>query len=286
MYKYGLQCALEELPSRMPAILRGSIDFIAKTASKTGYDAIELYIRNPGILDVPHLKAVAEDNGLKYCCICTGLEFILNRFSLTADSVEQRRAAIDRLKDHMDLGANIGASVVIGSMRGSLPDEASREEYLDRLAAALTELNSYASQIGAQLLIENIHQYISNYLCTVSEVGEFIYKLSLPYLKLHIDTHSMHMEEKSPFDIVRKYGDIIGYVHFSDSNRGYPGAGAIDFKAYCHALMDIGYNGYITAECQPYPSQEVCAMRALTYMKAIENAAIIERSPVSGEYNK
>lgn len=281
MYQYGLQIALEELPERMPAILRGSIEHVAKIARKTGYDAIELYIRDPGTLDVKKLNTVAEDNGLKYCCICTGLEFVLNRLSLTSDDAVNRQAAIDRLKEHIDLGASIGAPVVIGSMRGSLPNETCREEYLERLAYALTKLDVYAAEAGAGLLIENIHQYISNYLCTVSEVGEFIYKLSLSRLKLHIDTHSMHMEEQNPFEVVRKYGDIIGYVHFSDSNRGYPGAGSIDFKSHYHVLMDIGYSGYITAECQPYPSGEACALRALTYMKAMESAAIIERMPVN-----
>ena len=72
-------------------------------------------------------------------------------------------------------------------------------------------------------------------------------------------------------------GDILGYVHFSDSNRGYPGSGMIDFKAYDHALMDVNYQGYIVAEYQPYPTAMESAVRGLEYMRLMERAAEIER---------
>ena len=277
MYKYGIQCALEQLPERMPAIFRGTIREVAEASRKAGYDAMELYIRNPKDQDSAELLSVAADNGLKYCGICTGLEFIFNKLCITSGDLVIRQAAVDRLKEHLDLGAALECPVVVGTMRGNIPDSTCREEYLDRLAAGFRLLDTYAAEIGGELLIENIHQYTSNYLCTVTEVGEYVRKLALPHLKLHIDTHSMHIEDKNPADVVMQYGDVLGYVHFSDSNRGYPGAGVIDFKAYYHALLNVDYKGYITAECQPYPTQEACATRALEYMKSMESAAMIER---------
>lgn len=277
MYQYGIQCALENLPERMPVVFRGTIQSVAEAARKAGYDAIELYIRDPKEKDVAKLLAAAADNNLKYCGICTGLEYINNKLCVTSEDITIRQAAVERLQEHLNLGAALGCPVVVGTMRGNIPDVSYREEYLSRLAEGLFTLHAYAAEIGGELLVENIHQYTSNYLCTVAEVGDFIRKLSLPRLKLHIDSHSMHIEDKNPADVIRQYADVLGYVHFSDSNRGYPGAGSIDFKAYYHALLDAGYHGYITAECQPYPSPEECADRALIYMKSMEMAAIIER---------
>ncbi|MDD4075271.1 MAG: sugar phosphate isomerase/epimerase [Eubacteriales bacterium] len=279
MYRYGVQCALEALPERVPAVFRGTINEVAAASAKAGYDAMELYIHDPKEKDVNEMLRAAKDNGLAYCCICTGLEIIINKLCLTDDSISVRQRAVDRLKEHLDLGAALGCPVVVGSMRGNIPDAQHRAAYLARLGEGLGQLNDYAEMVGGALLIENIHQYTSNYLNTLAEVCAFIEALRLSRLKLHIDTHSMHIEETAPFEAVRQSGDLIGYVHFSDSNRGYPGAGCIDFKAYYHALLDAGYTGYITSECQPYPSQEACAVRGLAYMKAMEQAALLERMP-------
>jgi sugar phosphate isomerase/epimerase len=277
MYRYGIQCALEQLPERVPAIFRGSIREAAELSRKAGYDAMELYIHDPKDKDVRELKSAAADNGLEYCGICTGLEYIINGLCVTSDDPKVRSKAVDRLKQHLDLGSGLGCPIVVGSMRGNIPNSALLDEYLNRLGEALGQLDTYAAKIGGELLVENIHQYTSNYLCTVAETGDFIRGLALPHLKLHIDTHSMHIEDREAAGIIARYQDILGYVHFSDSNRGYPGAGSIDFKAYFHALLDAGYKGYITAECQPYPDPMACAERALGYMKSMEEAALIER---------
>ncbi len=276
MYRYGVQCALEQLSERVPAIFRGSIAEVASASAKAGYQAMELYIHDPKEKNVAELRSAAGDNGLEYCCICTGLEIIINKLCLTADAPAERQKAVDRLKEHMDLGVELGCPIVVGSMRGNIPDSAHREEYLLRLGEGLSKLNDYAENVGGELLIENIHQYVSNYLNTINEVGDYIKRLGLSRLKMHIDTHSMHIEDKNPLGELLKYGDLIGYVHFSDSNRGYPGSGSIDFKSYFRTLMKAGYSGYITAECQPYPSEEECALRGLQYMKHMEQAAIIE----------
>jgi sugar phosphate isomerase/epimerase len=277
MYKYGIQCALEPLPERMPAIFRGSIREVAEASRKAGYDAMELYIHDPKDKNVREMKSAAADNGLEYCGICTGLEFIINGLCVTSDDASVRSKAVDRLKEHLDLGTLLGCPIVVGSMRGNIPNSSFLKEYLKRLGEALVRLDAYAAKAGGELLVENIHQYTSNYLCTVAETGDFVHGLDLPHLKLHIDTHSMHIEDREAAGIIARYKDVLGYVHFSDSNRGYPGAGSIDFKAYYHALLDSDYRGYITAECQPYPDSEACAERALRYMKNMESAALIER---------
>ncbi len=277
LFRYGIQCALEQLPERVPAVFRGTIREVAEASRMAGYDAMELYIHDPKDKDVSELKAAAADNGLEYCGICTGLEYIFNKLCVTSDSPVIRQAAVDRLKEHLDLGAQLNCPVVVGTMRGNIPDASYRGEYLERLADGLRELNAYAQAVGGSLLVENIHQYVSNYLSTVTEVGDYVRSLNLSRLKLHADTHSMHIEDKNPTDVLRRYADVLGYVHFSDSNRGYPGAGAIDFKAYYHALLDIGYKGYVTIECQPYPTQEACAARSMEYLRSMEGAALLER---------
>lgn len=276
-FKYGLSCALEPQPERQPVILRGEIEQIAADASKAGYDAIELFIRNAKQYNPSRLLKAAQAEGLSYCAIATGMEYNINRLCLISDDKANRTQAIDALKAHLDLGAEIGCPVIVGIMRGNISDFSRYEEYEGRFSQALAELSAYAQQTGGSIVVESIMRYINNYLNSAPETAEYLRKLELPNVKLHIDTHSMIIEDKNLPQSVHETADIIGYVHFSDSNRCYPGAGNIDFKSILKALMDVEYQGYISMECQPYPTEYECAERGLKYTKQLVEILEIER---------
>ena len=87
---------------------------------------------------------------------------------------------------------------------------------------------------------------------------------------IHIDTHSMNIEDTDLAASVKYCADMLGYVHYSDSNRMYPGAGHIDFKEISEVLNDIDYQGYIGIECLPLPDEDTCCELALKYVKTIE----------------
>jgi sugar phosphate isomerase/epimerase len=270
LFKYGISCALEPQPERQPVILRGTIHEVTKLAAEIGYDGVELFIRNPAQYDRVEMLEAAQSAGVAYCAIATGMEYNLNGLSLISDDASIRKAAVARLKEHLDLGAYLGCPVVVGIMRGNIPDFDRYREYEDRLSHALAELDAYAAECGGSIVVESILRYINNYLNSATETADYLRRLNLPRVKLHIDTHSMILEDRNLADSVRKTADILGYVHFPDSNRGYPGAGNIDFKPIMRALADAGYEGTIDLECQPYPTQRACAERGLMYLKALE----------------
>ena len=276
MFKYGISCSLELQPVRQPVIIRGEIEHVADQVKKAGYDAIELFIRDPRQYDPKRLNKAAADNGLGFCAISTGMEFTRNHLCLIDDDPAGRRAAVDRLKEHIDLGAAIGSPVVVGIMRGSIPDFDREAEYIGYYREGLGELCDYAKEQGVRIYVESIMRYINNYLNDVPETAEFLRSMKKDNLFLHIDTHSMVVEDKDEYNTVKNAADIMGYVHFSDSNRGYPGAGNIDFKPIMKALYDSGYDGYISTECTPYPTEFDCALRGLEYMKALETIIAIE----------
>ena len=277
MFKYGISCSIEPQSERQPVILRGDIESIAERAAKAGYDGIELFIRNPEQYDADHLLAVARRNGLEYCAIATGMEYTRNGLCLIDDDPEKRRMAIDRLKAHMDLGAKLGCPVIAGIMRGNIPDFDRYQEYEGRLTEAFRELNDYSEKVGCEIVVESILRYINNYLNSAPETADYLRKINLPHVRLHIDTHSMILEDTDLAGSVRETADMLAYVHFPDSNRGYPGAGNIDFKPIMRALADVGYDGWITLECTPYPTEYECAKRGVDYLKALETVIRLER---------
>lgn len=277
MFKYGISCSLEPQSVRQPVILRGDIDHIAAEAARAGYDGIELFIRNPRQYDAEQLLSAARRHGLAYCGIATGMEYTRNGLCLIDDDPAMRRRAIERLKEHMDLGAKLGCPVVAGIMRGSIPDFDRYQEYEDRLTEAFQELNAYADEGGCEIVVEAILRYINNYLNDVPETADYLRRIALPHVKLHMDTHSMILEDNNLAGSVYGAADVLAYVHFPDSNRGYPGAGNIDFKPIMRALADVNYDGWITLECVPLPTEYDCAKRGIDYLKALETIVRLEK---------
>ena len=272
MFKYGISCSLEPQPKSAPTHHYGDIETTCSEIKRAGYDAIELFIRDAKQYDANRINAAMKAAGLDGCCaICTGMEYTKNHLCLISDDAANRRAAIDALKAHIDLGAQIGgAPVVVGIMRGNIPDMSKKDMYLGWYKEALAELCDYGKSCGVDIYVESIMRYINNYLNSVPEAAQFLREMEKDNLFLHIDTHSMNVEDKDEYSRVMDAMDIIGYVHFSDSDRSYPGGGNIDFGPTMQALVDGEYQGYISTECWPHPSEFECAKRGLDFCRGLE----------------
>ena len=69
----------------------------------------------------------------------------------------------------------------------------------------------------------------------------------------------MNIEEADPAAAIRDAGDLIGHVHFADSNRRAIGLGHTDIASVHAALDKIGYDGFLSAEILPLPDAETAA---------------------------
>jgi sugar phosphate isomerase/epimerase len=242
---------------------------VAATTREIGYDGIELQIRNPRQYDARHLRNVADGEGLEFCAIATGMEYIFNKLSLISDDASVRDAAVRRLQEHMELAAVIGGPVIVGTMRGNIPDVSQTEKCLGYYRDCLSRLDNLAAGMGVPLVVEGITRYISNYLNDIVETADFLDTLGLRQTTLHIDTHSMNIEDVDMAANIGRCAGRIGYVHYSDSNRTYPGGGHIDFAAIHSALIRAKYQGYITVECTPEPDEREAARLGFEYMRAL-----------------
>lgn len=281
MFKYGVNCALEEIPFHSPVILRGNIEEIADTAAEIGYDGLELFIREPLQYDSERLKKAAQNNGLDFTSIATGMEYTKNGLCLISEDSGIRKQAVARLCEHIDLAKELDCSVIVGIMRGNLPDLKKREYYLALLDECMLQLSEYAAKNNVLLVVEAIMRYINNYLNSVPDTMQYLNHLNLENIQIHIDSHHMNVEDLDTDAAIQLCKGKMGYVHFSDSNRTYPGGGQYDFKRLMKALMDIDYTGYITVECQPFPTPYDCAKRGLQYMKALEHILSVERASIA-----
>ena len=271
LFRYGVICALEKLPPGYPVTLCGGIGDVAGRAAEAGYDALELHIRDPRKLDGGELLRAAKSRGLAFSAITTGLEYGMNGLSLIDDDEGVRNEAARKLKEHIDLAEEIGCpSVVIGIMKGNIPDFGRRDEYEGRLAEAVMALSDYAAGRPVDVLIESINRYVTNYLCSVPETLEYIRKLDRPNVRIHIDTHQMNIEDVDFGEAVKACAGKLGYVHMSDSNRKVPGGGNIDFIPVMKALYEISYEGYLGIESEECPPGDPALEGCLKMLKEKE----------------
>lgn len=102
MFKYGVACSLNDVSTTAPIILRGPIEQLCEQAKKIGYDGLEIQLANPLQYDWKHIKEVCGAYGLDLITFATGRELGENGLCLLSDDASVRRAAIDRLKEHID----------------------------------------------------------------------------------------------------------------------------------------------------------------------------------------
>ncbi len=268
-YAYAL-CASENAGPKEPVLCRDNYIEAMHFAKRLGFGGIEIHVRDAGEVDGEALKKASQETGIQIVGIASGLAKRIDGLSLVAEDPAQRAQAIQRVKGHLDLAEIFGCSVVIGSMRDNVPSDDMLPEYLKRLADSVQELADYIRGKNCGILIEAINRYENNYLNTAKETVDFIKGIQSDQVKLLLDLYHMNIEERNNAQAILDSGAYLGHVHISENNRRYPGDGQIDIASALTALETIDYQGWLSFEYLPIPSEEEAARRGLEYMQKLE----------------
>ncbi|MGQ9780219.1 MAG: 5-keto-L-gluconate epimerase [Bacillota bacterium] len=240
----------------------------AKVAA-LGCGGIEVHLRDPGLVRAEELTRLAREHGLTICALGTGQAYGADGLSFTDPDPSVRRAAVERIKSHIMLGAELGCCVILGLIRGRLRSEdpaRARRWMMDGFRACLEE----AEKRGVDLAIEPLNRYETELINTVEEALSILDELGSPRAGLLLDTFHMNIEEPSLATAIRRAGKRIKHVHVADSNRWAPGFGHIDFGEVYRELAAVGYEGFLSAEILPYPDPEAAGrMTARTLLAVI-----------------
>lgn len=270
--KYAVSITDEAVGVNTPIMLHGSFEECFRTAAECGYDGVELQIKDPAARSISQLKQLMRDYRLAVPAITTGSEYFGNGLSLIDEDPAGQQRAIDRLGQHIDLAAELGSMVLLGSMRGVITDLSLYGEIMERLVRNVKKVQEKAEASGADVVFEPINLYVINYINSMDEGADFVKKVASPRFWLMADTHHMRIHDGDMYESLMRHKDLIRYVHYSDGNRYYPGGGNIDFLACTKALLDMGYSGWVTMECLALTDGKLCAKRALDYSRHLEEA--------------
>ena len=266
-WKFAISSA-DEAPSTAPILLQGSVEYNLQTAAQLGYDAIEIHTREDAELDYETIQNASKCYGTKVAMVVTGRLNTEGKCSLMADEPYIVAATMDGMRQYIDMAQKLGADLVIGWVKGNIPQGGKRQKYMGRLAKNLQVLNDYSKERGVRLNIEVINRYEVNVFTTAHELMTFLETYPLDNCYAHLDTFHMGVDECDPVAAIRRCGDRLGYFHLADNSRRYPGSGQFDFKKILKALDEIDYKGYLSVECFPYPNPDLAATRAITHLKS------------------
>ncbi len=242
-----------------------------------GYDGVELAIRDPGEVEGARLADRCAHLALPVVALGTGQAYLREGLALAAAEEGVRRAAGERLLQHVRLASVLnavpgappaGVQVIVGLIRGRAGEAKIQAER--RLQEGLRPVLEAAAEAGVGVVLEPVNRYESDWLNTLEETTALIERIGHPRLGLLADTFHMNIEETSIEESLRSSARHLRHVHVADSNRRPPGLGHLNFRRILQVLREVGYDGYLSAETLPYPDAEGAARETVTYLRSLQ----------------
>jgi sugar phosphate isomerase/epimerase len=253
------------------ATFKGDLETNLASIASFGYDGVELAIRDSKLINLDQLDKLVCKYNLQVPAIGTGQAWGEEGLSFTDPDPVVRRAAVGRIKSHIPVAAHFQSIIIIGLVRGIVKPGVGNEQAMDWLIEALRECSEAAQPYGIRLALEPINRYETTLINNVSQGLELIEHVGADNFGLLLDTFHMNMEEAVIEESIRSCGKRIFHFHVADSNRWYPGAGHLNFRALLEALSSTNYSGWISGEFLPKPDAKTAAQKSIMYLHQIQN---------------
>lgn len=227
--------------------------------SKFGYDGVEIP-GEPKKINAKRVRELLEKNGLGASSIC-GL-YSTER-DLTSSDAGTRRNAVQYVKNCAKFASDIGAEIVIvvPTAVGKTKPEKEREKEWKWAVSGIKEAGQYAGDLGVILAVEPINRFETYMVNRAEQAERLAREVALDNVKIMVDTFHMNIEEASPSNAIKKFGEKIVHVHLADNTRAPPGKGNTDFESIFNALKTVGYDRYLAMEFMPPSAYPYDAIR-------------------------
>ncbi len=232
---------------------------------KLGYDGVELAVRDPDYLNLSELINLLKKNSLPVPAVGTGQVYGEEGLSFTHPDELVRSKGIERIKKHIKLANDLDAVVIIGLVRGKYGSNMSKDNAESLMIEALKEC-AFENE-SVKIAIEPLNRYETDLINTVQSGLEILDKIKSENVGLLLDTFHMNIEEPSIIESIFSARNKLFHFHVADSNRWYPGAGHIDFRKIIDTLVEINYQGFISAEIMPIPDPDTAAEKTILNMR-------------------
>lgn len=232
-----------------------------EAVKKAGFDYVEFWSWLNK--DIPAIKELLEKYDLKVASFSGD-----NNYSMIIP--EQKNGFLEYLGKSLELAKKLKCEhLVIHSNaideNGLMVDTAQEYSDVTKIAAAvmvLQEASKMAETYGVTLVMEAVNTFTKPgyYMCTTRQTGDLAKAINSKRVKILYDTYHMQQMEGNMVNTLRKYKDVLGYIHIGDvPERFEPGTGEINFGKLKAVLGEIGFDGIYGFELVPQTTSENCA---------------------------
>ena len=260
-----------------------------KLAKECRFDGIEVNMaRKPDEGSAPdnlRLHMGLDESGfkkIKYCAdaydmpisgVSTDLHWT---YPITDNDPAVREKGMEIVRKMIDAAVVFGCDAVL-LVPGKVTAEVSYLTAYRRAQEALRELKGYAEEKRIVIGVENVW---NKFLLSPLEMARFLDEIGSGYVKAYFDAGNV-LQFSYPESWVEALGGRIAKVHVKDFDpeigniNGFKPLlqGALDWGALMGSLKETGYNGYLTAELSPYPTNPTQLVRdtsaALDYILSL-----------------
>ena len=251
---------------------REAAELAIPEAAEHGLQCIEFALLAPEAVDAPHSRKLFEKYGVEpTCSLCLPQD---KQAQLVPDKAEAF------LKTALDKAAETGSTYLggvtfaaLGFKSGKPP---SKGEYAN-IVKALKPAAKHAKKHGITLGIEPCNRYETHLLNTSEQAVMLLEMIGEPNVTIHFDTYHMNIEEKGIGATFRKTAGKCAYVHMSESDRGVPGTGTVDWNDVYRGLAESGFKGRLVVESFVTLPPEIAAALSVWRPVAKDRHEVLER---------
>ena len=234
-----------------------------------GYEGAELMVCDPAQVDAAQILRLSCKYGLPVPMVCTGEVFGQDGLSFNDQDDMRRDLAIRRVKDAIDLAAQLGAMVNIGRVRGGYQFGAPAAYGVQRSIDGLRQVGEYGEQRKVPVLLEPVNSIASSFINTTQEGIAMVKELNIPAFQLMLDSNHMFIDDLDIIASIREAAPFTRYVHLVDSNRLLPGNCKLDFASFIDTLKQTDYDGWLSVEVFQRPDQDTALEKSIAYLRPL-----------------
>lgn len=220
---------------------------LLEKAQKLGFDAFEVPLMDLEEVDPQAIRREAERLGL----LVVTSTVLSEDTDVSSPEAASRQRGIEYLMRCVAVAAEMGALSLSGVLYGALGKRISTfpgREYLERAAEALQKVARKAQEFGLIVGIEPVNRYESFLINTCDQALELLAMIGEPNVRIHLDSYHMNIEENDFYTPTKKAIPYLCHYHLSESHRGIPGTGTVDWDSIFRALAEGGYRGIVGME--------------------------------------
>jgi len=214
-----------------------------------GFDAVEIPVEYPELIDAATVKEALNANGLD--------AIVCGAFGPTRDLTNEDPAVHENCFEYitrcLDLCNAWDAKFLAGPMYSAVGKARQisadqRKKEWELAVSNLHKASKLAHERNLNIALEPLNRFESDMVNTAEDVMRLIEDINHPAAKAMLDGFHMSIEERDFEKAITRTGDKLIHVQVSENYRGTPGTGLTPWLAFKQGLTNINYQGAVSIE--------------------------------------